>query len=124
MKFLLKILPVFIIFLISCAPWKEISPEQAYKMLKNNNYTLIDMSKSLKYRDSHILNAISIEFHPKTFKKEISLVDRTKPIIVYCGTGKKTEKAKYVMEKLNFINFYIISGGLKAWEAEKLPLVK
>ncbi len=123
-KIIIYVLFILVLLLISCSSSKEISPKEAYEMMNKGDCTLVDLSKPTKYRDGHIKNAILIEFHPNTFKKEISAIDRSKPIIIYCGTGKKTAKAVSVMKDLGFKGFYIISGGLRAWKEAGFQVVK
>jgi rhodanese-related sulfurtransferase len=111
--------------LISCsASPVEIAPEKAYKMINDGgNYTIIDIRKLSSYKDGHIKNAINIEFHPNTFVKEISKIDRETPIIIYCNSGKTTGKAKPVIKDLKFKSFHIIAGGLKAWKLKRFPII-
>jgi rhodanese-related sulfurtransferase len=125
-KIITPMLFVIIFSLFSCsASSVEISPEKAYKMINDDgNYTIIDIRKPSSYKDGHIKNAISIEFHPNTFVKDISKIDRKNSIIIYCNSGKITGKAKPIINDLKFKNFHIIAGGLKAWKAKSLPIVK
>jgi len=125
-KIITSTLFIMIFSLISCsASSVEIAPEKVYKMINNGgNYTIIDIRKSSSYKDGHIKNAINIEFHPNTFVKDISKIDRENSIIIYCNSGKKTGKAKPVIQGLKFKSFHILAGGLKAWMAKNLPIVK
>jgi len=110
--FLMVILLVF----LSCSSHGNLSPQEAFDFMKSNDYVLLDLSKAFRYRDGHIKGAISVEFHPKTFKEEINRIDREKTVIIYCGTGKKTEKAKVVMKEMGFKKLIVIEGGLRAWK--------
>jgi rhodanese-related sulfurtransferase len=110
---------------MSCNSSKHLSPKAAYEYMKTkNDYILLDLSKSFKFKDGHIEGAVSVEFLPEYFEKRISKIKRDKIVIIYCGTGKKTEKAKKVMEDMGFERLYIIDGGLRAWKKSGFKIVK
>jgi rhodanese-related sulfurtransferase len=90
----------------------------------NDHFSIIDIRKPEKYYDDHIKGAVSIEFHPKTFRGEILKLDREKIYIIYCGQGIKSKKAANLFNELNFSKVYTLSGGIREWRKAGLPLFK
>ena len=46
----------------------------------------------------------------------------SRPVIVYCGLGRRARSASAVLANAGFGSIYMLSGGLKAWKDAGLPL--
>jgi len=47
---------------------------------------------------------------------------KDKPVIVYCRTGNRSPGAAGKLKKKGFNRVYTLTGGILAWQKEKLPL--
>ncbi|GMR06077.1 MAG: rhodanese-like domain-containing protein [Gammaproteobacteria bacterium] len=59
-----------------------------------------------------------------SFEKSATQLDKfkDKPVIVYCRTGNRSPKAAGKLKKKGFNRVYTLTGGIIAWQKEKLPL--
>ncbi len=59
-----------------------------------------------------------------SFDKDSVQLDKfkDKPVIVYCRTGNRSRSAAGKLSKKGFNRVYNLSGGILAWQKEKLPL--
>jgi rhodanese-related sulfurtransferase len=46
------------------------------------------------------------------------------PVVLLCRTGNASATAAKVLKKAGFEQVYVLDGGLPAWQAADLPLVK
>jgi rhodanese-related sulfurtransferase len=51
-------------------------------------------------------------------------LDRNNPLILVCDTGAQSRKVIAEVKKLGFAEVAALDGGVQAWKAAALPLVK
>ena len=51
-------------------------------------------------------------------------LDRKHPVVLVCESGSHSRKAIADVQKLGFAEVAILEGGVQAWKAAALPLVK
>ena len=105
---------------------KDITPEEAYKMLMISAYRIyiIDVRTPEEYAGGHIEGAVNIEYYSAGFKGEINGLLRDGTYLVYCRTGARSTQASNIMKELGFQNIYNMTGGITDWTARGLPVVK
>ena len=82
--------------------------------IKTANGQLIDVRESSEYETSHADNAINIPLGD-ILKADYSKIDSSRPVYVYCRSGKRAGQAKTALEQAGFENVKNI-GGLIDWE--------
>ncbi len=117
MKKLLLLLAGFVLLTGCNNNYIEITPKQAYDMIKEDNKILIvDVRDKSEYNVGHLKNAISIPLNNiENIKKEIS--DKNKKIILYCYSGKRAKEAAIKLIDMGYKNVYTF-GGIKDWKYE------
>ena len=98
---------------------EEISIKEA-KALESATY--LDSREKSEYETSHIKNAIWVGYNDFDINSVESL-DKTKPIVIYCSVGYRSEKVTKKLEKAGFTKVYNLYGGLFEWYNEGLPIV-
>jgi len=106
------------------SPVELITVEEMDSMLKVEEVRLIDIRTPEEYKGGHIPGAINIDFRDKNFEKLMSKVDKTKPIAIYCGYGRRSSKCSEYMKKAGFIKIYDLDGGIIKWKFKGNPVVK
>lgn len=86
-----------IILLVGCTKEKETNTLE--EVLKENNYIIVDVRTKEEYETSHIVNAINI---PYDTIDENTILDKTKTILVYCKSGKRSSIAAETLKKLEY----------------------
>ena len=80
---------------------------------------LVDVRSAKEYSEGHIDDAVNIDIANKNnFKQEVSKLDKSKPIYIYCHKGGRSNRASKVLETAGFKEIYDFSGGWKAWSKQ------
>ena len=100
MKKLLRITALaFIAFaIIGCASEAE-KEKTLEEVLKEKNYIVVDVRTKEEYNEGHVVDAINI---PYDEINENTKLDKDKPILVYCKSGKRSEIAYNTLKKLGY----------------------
>jgi len=103
---------------------KTISAEKFQKKIdKLKDIQLIDVRRPEEYADGFIKGAVNYNVLDSTLINHIPLLDKNKPVFVYCRTGVRGLKAAKILEADGF-KVFNLRGGLKNWEGKRLPIVK
>ncbi len=87
---------------------KDVNKNELEKFLKDGA-VLVDVRSPQEYREGHLDGAILfpeyelVRDHYKKFKSKDQI------IILYCSNGLRSKKAQQKLEKLGYINVYILS---------------
>ena len=95
--------------------------EMQEKIQAEPQITIVDVRTPGEYEKGHVENALNIDWNGDDFAGEISKLDATKPVIVYCQSGNRSAKAAEKMIELGFKNLYEMQGGMMKWRAANLP---
>lgn len=56
--------------------------------------------------------------------RRLGEIDRTRPVVVVCRTGKRSAQARETLQSAGFAQVSDLAGGLTAWQEAGLPLEK
>jgi rhodanese-related sulfurtransferase len=85
---------------------------------------LVDVRTPQEFANGHLANAQNVNFNDPEFKQKIALLDKSKPIAVYCGVGGRSGKASKILVELGFKDITDLAGGITAWAAANKKMVK
>ena len=88
------------------------------------NVQLVDVRTPQEFANGHLENARNINYNDPKFKENIALLDKSKPIAVYCGVGGRSGKASKILVELGFKDITDLVGGITAWTAASKKIVK
>ncbi len=101
-----KIVFVFLILLTLGCGNKELTMEEKLdKVLKEDNYIVLDVRYDYEYDSGHVVNSINIPYDQ--IDSSINL-DKNKIILVYCKSGKRS---KIAYDKLIELGYDVIDLG-------------
>ncbi len=83
---------------------------------------ILDVRTPEEFSTGYITGASNINVNAKTFKDQVSLLDKTVPVYVYCKGGLRSAAAATTLEELGFTQVYDLKGGIMAWTNQELPL--
>lgn len=98
--------------------------EYASSLKQAGSSTLLDVRTQDEYTSGHLKGAVCLDWrNAETFSKAAETLNRNNTIYVYCRTGVRSgEAAKFLSERgFNVIN---LQGGITAWQAQGLEVVK
>lgn len=117
------VLLLILVSAFSCQPKaqsenvKIVSKEQFAEKMNTGDVQLIDVRTANEYAEGHIKNAQNIDvLQAASFKEQIQNLDKEKPIMVYCRSGKRSAKAANILEENGFKNIVDLDGGYLAWK--------
>jgi thioredoxin len=110
---------IIIIFSISCSNSQNFKSVDvaAFKSTldKTINAQLIDVRTEDEFNGGHIKNAKNIDWNGNDFDAQLTSLDKTKPLLVYCLSGGRSKKAAAKLNELGFKEVLELDGGYLAW---------
>ncbi len=103
----------------------DVSVAEAIDLIKNKNAVIIDVRTPEEFAESHLPEANN--FPVDTLSQNIETIkklQRDKPLLVYCRSGKRSARAAEKLKNLGVNSLYNLKGGIKAWSDANNPLVK
>lgn len=88
-------------------------------LLEKGEALLIDVREVEEYKFEHISGSILLPLNEISVEK---IPSRSKPIILYCRSGKRsTYAAQKLLEQDPNLEIFSLEGGIIAWRTEELP---
>jgi len=94
------------------------------KMLDNDSIILIDIRTKQEFDAGHIEGAIMIDWYQRYFETAANKLDKNATVLIYCRSGNRTSKAKYMLIGMGFTDIYNLEFGLNDWLKNGFELVK
>jgi rhodanese-related sulfurtransferase len=103
---------------------KGLSPTEATILINRRKAAVLDLREAEAYKSGHLPGAKHIDAAGLTAAIEKLKLDRNNPLILVCEAGTHSRKAIAEVKKLGFVEVAALDGGVQAWKAAALPLVK
>ena len=103
---------------------KGLSPTEATIWMNRRKAAVLDLRPEDAFKAGHLPGAKHIPSSEIAAKIEKLKLDRKNPLILVCETGVSSRKAITEVQKLGFAEVGALDGGVQAWRAAALPLVK
>jgi thioredoxin len=94
--------------------------EFAEKLKEMPTATIIDVRTIDEFSKGHLANALNYDWNENEFDKQIALLDKSKPIFIYCLSGGRSSSAASKMRSEGF-TVYELDGGIMKWRGANLP---
>ncbi|WP_205948690.1 rhodanese-like domain-containing protein [Pseudoxanthomonas sp. SGT-18] len=104
--------------------YKALKPSELALVANQPGALVVDLSAIADFEKGHIAGSRNII--PSQFDPAGKLLAGAKqsPVVVVCRTGMASAGAARKLKKAGFEQVYWLDGGLVAWQAAGLPLVK
>jgi phage shock protein E len=96
----------------------------AARLLARTNLTVLDLRTPAEYAAGHLDGARLIDYNSPQFAEELARLDRERPYLVHCASGRRSTAALETFRQLGFKHIIHLDGGLRAWQAAGNPVVK
>jgi rhodanese-related sulfurtransferase len=100
-----------------------ISPQDAVRLM-NQGAPVLDVRPAEAYSNGHLSNARNLPLEKLSEAAETLKRFKDRPVIVYCERGNTSVAAVRQLTALGFSKLSSLRGGITAWRAENLPLVR
>ncbi len=102
---------------------KEITVEDARRMLEKPGTVVIDVREGEEWRQGHLPQALGIPRGFLELRVEEKVADRKTPLIMQCASGTRSLLAARTLREMGYENLYNLQGGFNAWKQAGLPWV-
>jgi thioredoxin 1 len=92
------------------------------ELLQSGRGVTLDVRTPQEYSRGHIANSTLIELSDKELVKKLSLLQKDKPVYLYCLSGSRSRVLANYMIKNGFSQVYNLQQGLIDWQRNKFPL--
>lgn len=115
------------LLLISCSTGQTTSasslPAKAFaeKVKQLPGAPVLDVRTPGEFSGGHLEGALNYDWNGSQFEKQVSTLDKSKPVFVYCLSGGRSSAAASHLRENGFKEVYELQGGIMQWRSEGLP---
>lgn len=102
---------------------QSVAPTEAVRLM-NQGAVLVDVRTKAEFDGGHILDARHVPQEEVAQAGETLKRFKEKAVIVCCESGMRSGAAARVLHGQGFTKVVNLRGGLQAWRADNLPLVR
>jgi len=127
MKYKLLVFISLIVFSTSCQNTKQNSnvkltdSEELKTLLQDEDVQFIDVRTVAEFNENYIKGAENIVFDGN-FQNKIDQLDKDKPVVVYCRSGRRSAASAIILEENGFNEVYNLDGGILKWINDGNPV--
>lgn len=104
---------------------KLVTADEMKSIIEMEDVQLVDVRTPSEFDEIHIESAQNIDFRSPTFDQDIIKLDKSKPVLLYCKSGKRSAKCVKKLKAAGFEKIYELEGGISKWEhSEVLKIEK
>ena len=85
---------------------------------------LVDVRTPAEYAEGYLPGAILMDIKGMAFDSLIQQLDKSRPVFVYCRSGKRSMEAANILKKNKFKVVYNLEGGVIEWKENGKTVVK
>lgn len=94
---------------------KLVTPEEMQTLMELEDVQLVDVRTAQERVNGFIKNSQNIDFNSPTFDKDIEKLDKSKPVILYCHSGGRSQQCAEKLKDAGFVMIYDLKGGITQW---------
>jgi len=92
------------------------------KLQQTSAPQLIDVRTPEEFGESHIAGALNIDVNGTRFEESIAVLDKGRPIFVYCKGGNRSMKAAAILETHGYRPIFNLAGGITEWKEKGMAV--
>lgn len=101
---------------------KLVTPEEMQTLIDTKDVQLVDVRTPEEFKDGYIEHSQNIDFNSPTFDEDVSKLDKSKPVILYCRSGGRSSKCSEKLLQAGFVKIYELEGGITEWKFQGLAV--
>lgn len=112
--------------LVHCATAQNgtdrLQPAEFKAAIAQPGVQLVDVRTPEEYAKGHLAGAVNIDWLGTDFAAGTAALDKSRPILLYCAAGGRSEEALAAVKKAGFTKAKDMLGGINAWKKAGLPV--
>ena len=103
---------------------RRLGPAEVTALINHGNALLVDVRGASDFEKDHIAGSKNVQmtqFDPEN--KQLAPA-KSLPVVMVCKVGQTASFAARRLRKAGFTDVAVLEGGIQAWQAADLPLVK
>jgi rhodanese-related sulfurtransferase len=104
--------------------FKAVDPAGLTALINRQDALLVDVSAAADFEKGHIAGAKNVQMSQFDADNKVLAKVRELPVALVCRTGTVSSDAARKLAKAGFKQVHWLDGGIAAWVAAQLPLVK
>jgi rhodanese-related sulfurtransferase len=103
----------------------SVKPQDALGLIASQRFIVMDIRRPEEYAAGHLEAAtLRLDYYAPDFKDQLAKLDKSAAYLIYCRSGHRSGLTLAIMKDLGFSDAHDIEGGINAWQAAGLPVVK
>lgn len=103
---------------------RRVGPALLTAMINRDNALVVDLRASGDFEKGHIAGARNVQMSQFDPENKALAPAKALPVVLVCQAGQTAQGAARRLRKAGFSNVAVLDGGIRAWQAADLPLVK
>lgn len=83
---------------------------------------LVDVRTPEEFAKGHLEGAMNIDWLADDFMEKAGKLDKSKPVLLYCAAGGRSEEALAAMKKAGYTRSVDLLGGFNGWKKAGAPV--
>jgi len=121
---MVRLFGITLMLLITSCSNEQSLDAKIFQQRLNESIQLVDVRTSEEFATGHLANALLMDVNKNDFEHNIVKLDKTKPVYVYCRSGKRSHIAAGIMKKHGFKQVNELKGGIISWQQTGLPVIQ
>ena len=103
---------------------RRIGPAQLTALINRDNALVVDLRPAADFDKGHIAGARNVQMSQFDPENKHLAPAKALPVVLVCKVGESANSAAKRLLKAGFNQVSVLEGGVQAWQAADLPLVK
>ncbi len=104
--------------------YKSLKPAELTRLINAGDAVVIDISASTDFEKGHIVGSRNVQAAQLTPAHKLLASAKQSPVVLVCRSGMTAGGVARTLKKAGFEQVSVLDGGIAAWQAADLPLVK
>lgn len=100
------------------AGMNNLDPDMADALIERPELVILDVRTEQEQKQAGIPNSVGIDYFSEEFIDRLLGMDRERPYLVYCRTGRRSLRVCLWMQNSGFAEVYHLDGGFDAWSSQ------
>ncbi len=103
---------------------RRLGPAQLTALINRDNALVVDVRPLAEFEKGHIAGSKNVQMSQFDPENRSLAPAKALPVVLVCKVGQTADAAAKRLRKAGFASVNVLEGGIQAWQAADLPLVK